>query len=48
MTNTIQLRVQTPSRVVVDCPVTEEENPGEDGYFGILPGHIPLITALDV
>ena len=48
MTNTIQLRVQTSDRIVVDCAVTETEIPGEDGYFGILPGHIPLITELAI
>ena len=48
MTNTIQLRVHTSDRLVVDCPVTEVEIPGEDGYLGILPGHIPLITELAI
>jgi F-type H+-transporting ATPase subunit epsilon len=48
MTDTIQLRVQTADRLVIDCPVTEAEIPGEDGYLGILPGHIPLITELAI
>ena len=48
MTNTFQLKVQTPDRLLVNCPVTEVEIPGSDGYLGILPGHIPLITELAI
>jgi F-type H+-transporting ATPase subunit epsilon len=48
MTNTLQLRVQTPDRLLVNCPVTELEFPGSDGYLRILPGHAPLITELTI
>ena len=45
---TINIRVITPDRIV--CSTTAEEIilPSTTGQFGILDGHAPLITALDI
>ena len=45
-TNTFQLEVATPERLLVDAQVTEAELPGKDGYMGILPDHAPLLSVL--
>jgi F-type H+-transporting ATPase subunit epsilon len=42
----ILLQVITPTRLVVDERVDEVVAPGEVGEFGVLPGHVPLITVL--
>ena len=42
----VDLHVVTPERAVVHDDVDELELPGEDGYFGVLPGHAPLLAAL--
>ena len=38
----------TPDRMLVHEQVDEVEIPGVDGYFGVLPGHTPLLAALSV
>ena len=43
-----QLEVVTPDRLVVSDEVTELVAPGAEGYFGVLPGHIPFITTLSI
>src|SRR5574337_823170 len=48
MADTIQLEIVTPERRVVQDTVMEVQIPGKNGYLGILPGHAPLITELDV
>lgn len=47
-TNTIQLEVVTPERLVVNDTAEYIEIPGLTGYIGVLPGHAPLITELAV
>ncbi|HEY7402758.1 MAG TPA: F0F1 ATP synthase subunit epsilon [Candidatus Angelobacter sp.] len=47
-TNTIQLEVVTPERLVVNDQAEYIEIPGKTGYLGVLPGHAPLITELAV
>jgi F-type H+-transporting ATPase subunit epsilon len=42
----IQLKVVTPSRLVVSEEVDEVVAPGELGEFGVLPGHVPFISLL--
>src|SRR6185295_16580926 len=42
----IRLEFVTPERAVVHDDVDEVELPGEDGYFGVLPGHAPLLAVL--
>ncbi len=45
---TIHLEVVTPARAVLKERVTEVVLPGVNGQLGILPGHLPLLTALDI
>ena len=47
MTNTFQLQLVTPEHVLIDEQVTTVEIPGKGGYFGVLAGHAPLLSALD-
>jgi F-type H+-transporting ATPase subunit epsilon len=42
----LQLEFVTPDRAIVHDDVDEVELPGEEGYFGVLPGHAPLLAAL--
>jgi F-type H+-transporting ATPase subunit epsilon len=44
----IDLQIVTPDRMLVQEQVDEVEIPGVDGYFGVLPGHTPLLAALSV
>jgi F-type H+-transporting ATPase subunit epsilon len=44
----IDLQIVTPERMLVHEQVDEVEIPGADGYFGVLPGHTPLLAALSV
>jgi F-type H+-transporting ATPase subunit epsilon len=48
MSNTFQLEIVTPSRLLVKDAAEEAQIPGLGGYLGILPGHAPLITELAV
>lgn len=42
----LQLRIVSADRSLVDERVDEVEIPGSDGYFGVLPGHTPLLALL--
>lgn len=44
----LQLQVVSADRMLVNEQVDEVEVPGADGYFGVLPGHTPLLAALHV
>ncbi len=44
----LQLEVVTPERAVLAEEVDEVVLPGSDGELGVLPGHIPLLTKLDI
>src|SRR5215212_4265641 len=44
----IDLQIVTPDRRIVEEQVDEVEVPGSEGYFGVLPGHTPLLAALGV
>jgi F-type H+-transporting ATPase subunit epsilon len=44
----IELQVVTPDRTIVQERVDEVQIPGVEGYFGVLPGHTPLLAALTV
>jgi F-type H+-transporting ATPase subunit epsilon len=48
MAETLELEIVTPERLVVKGVAEEVQIPGKRGYLGILPGHAPLITELDV
>ena len=42
----IQLQIVSAERSLVNETVDEVEIPGSDGYFGVLPGHTPLLAVL--
>ena len=44
----LTLEVATPTRLVVADTVDEVVVPGSQGYFGVLPGHAPLLATLGV
>jgi F-type H+-transporting ATPase subunit epsilon len=44
----IDLQIVTPDRLLVHEEVDEVQIPGSQGYFGVLPGHTPLLAALAV
>ncbi len=45
-TDKIRLEVVTPAGMVVSAVVDEVTLPGVEGEFGVLPGHVPFLTAL--
>jgi F-type H+-transporting ATPase subunit epsilon len=44
----ITLSIVAADRALVSEMVDEVEIPGVEGYFGVLPGHTPLLAVLDV
>ncbi len=48
MPDRLTLEVATPTRPVVTEAVDEVIIPGGEGYFGVLPGHAPLLTTLGI
>lgn len=44
----LTLEVVTPDRLLVSEQVDEVQLPGAEGYFGVLPGHTPLLATLQV
>jgi F-type H+-transporting ATPase subunit epsilon len=42
----IRLEFVTPERAIAKDDVDELQLPGLDGFFGVLPGHAPLLAAL--
>ena len=44
----LELQIVTPDRLLLKEQVDEVEIPGSDGYFGVLPGHTPLLASLAV
>jgi F-type H+-transporting ATPase subunit epsilon len=44
----LQLHIVSADRSLVSETVDEVEIPGADGYFGVLPGHTPLLAVLQV
>ena len=45
---TFELQILTPDRLIVTEQVDEVVIPGTQGYFGVLPGHTPMLAALSV
>jgi F-type H+-transporting ATPase subunit epsilon len=43
---TLRLEFVTPERAIAHEEVDELQLPGEEGYFGVLPGHAPMLAAL--
>ena len=44
----LTLEIVTPERSLVNEQVDEVQLPGSEGYFGVLPGHTPLLATLQV
>jgi F-type H+-transporting ATPase subunit epsilon len=44
----LALEIVTPDRSLVNEQVDEVQLPGSEGYFGVLPGHTPLLATLQV
>ncbi len=42
----LHLQIVSADRALVNETVDEVEIPGAEGYFGVLPGHTPLLAAL--
>src|SRR5262245_65079566 len=42
------LQIVTPDKLLVREEVDEVEIPGSEGYFGVLPGHTPMLASLTV
>lgn len=48
MSNALAFEIVTPERKILTAEVSELVIPGIEGYFGVLPGHAPLLTKLGV
>ena len=48
MSNALAFEIVTPERKILTAEVSEVVIPGIEGYFGVLPGHAPLLTKLGV
>jgi F-type H+-transporting ATPase subunit epsilon len=44
----LSLEIVTPDRSITHDLVDEVQIPGTEGYFGVLPGHTPLLATLQV
>ena len=44
----LQLEIVTPDRLLLKELVDEVQVPAKGGYLGVLPGHAPLITELQI
>ena len=44
----LTLEIVTPERALVTEQVDEVQLPGSEGYFGVLPGHTPMLATLQV
>jgi F-type H+-transporting ATPase subunit epsilon len=42
----LTLEVVTPEGLLLREPVDEVTAPGDEGYFGVLPGHTPFLSTL--
>ena len=44
----LMLELVTPDRAIARETVDEVQIPGSEGYLGVLPGHTPVLTTLQV
>ena len=44
----LTLEIVTPEKALVRADVDEVQLPGSEGYFGVLPGHTPMLATLQV
>lgn len=42
----LQLQIVSADRLLVNETVDEVEIPGSEGFFGVLPGHTPMLSVL--
>lgn len=47
MAETVTFELVSPERLLVSQPVEMVVVPGTEGYFGVLPGHAPVMTSLN-
>jgi F-type H+-transporting ATPase subunit epsilon len=45
---TLQLEIVTPKGIVLSERVDEVQAPSVNGEFGVLPGHLPMLAALNI
>ena len=48
MSETFELEIATPERLLVREQVVSAQVPAENGYLGVLPGHAPLFAQLGI
>lgn len=48
MSKKLKLKILTPQKVLVEKQVDSVYSKNTDGEFGILPGHIPYMSDLDI
>src|ERR1019366_3815030 len=48
MADTLHLQIVTPDRLLVREDCVQVQIPGKNGELGILPGHAPLMTELQI
>jgi F-type H+-transporting ATPase subunit epsilon len=48
MADQLTLELATPTKLAVSAMVDEVVIPGSQGYFGVLPGHAPLLATLGI
>jgi F-type H+-transporting ATPase subunit epsilon len=46
MASTLTFSLLTPARQVAELAATYVAVPGEEGDFGVLPGHMPLVSTI--
>jgi F-type H+-transporting ATPase subunit epsilon len=44
----LTLELATPTRMLIAETVDEVVVPGSEGYFGVLPGHAPLLASVGI
>jgi len=44
----LRFQLVTPERRLLDIECDEVQLPGSEGYFGVLPGHTPLVALLKI
>lgn len=46
MSDTFEIEIATPEKLVARQPAETAQIPGKNGYMGVLPGHAPLLSEL--
>jgi len=46
MSGTLQMDLVSPAKLLLSEAVSMVVVPGKEGYFGVLPGHMPLLSSL--